>query len=65
MALTQSRIVVQIDDIDLGNIPDPLLGPLESQIEDPIEEGLEDIDLGGHTYTVTLTEGVVTIEGQP
>ena len=65
VALTQSRIVVQIDDVDLGNIPDPLLGPLESQIEDPIEDGLEDIDLGGHTYTVTLTEGLVTIEGQP
>lgn len=63
--LTQSRIVVRIDDVDIGNVPDLLLGPFESQAENPIEEGLDDFDLGGHTYTVTLTEGIVTIDGQP
>ena len=63
--LTRSVIFVHIDDVDIGNIPDLFIGPFESQAENPIDEGLEDVVLGGHTYTVTLTEGTVTIDGQP
>ncbi len=63
--LTQSKIVVHIDDVDIGNIPDPLLAPFEGLTDDPIEEGLEDIGLAGHTITVTLTEGSVRLDGQP
>ena len=63
--LTQSKVVAHIDDIDIGNLPDALHSWFEGQAENPIEEGLEDVDLGGHTYTVTLTEGAVTIDGQP
>jgi hypothetical protein len=63
--LTQSQIVAHIDDIDIGNIQDPFHSWFEGQAEDPIEEGLDDLGLGSHTYTVTLTEGSVTIDGEP
>ena len=63
--LTGSRVIVRIDDVDMGNIPDPLLRPFEGEAEDPIEEGLDDFGIAEHTYTLTLTEGSVLIEGQP
>jgi RND superfamily putative drug exporter len=53
-----------IDDIDLGNVPGPLLAALEDLAENPIEEALDDVDLN-HTYTMTYTEGEVRIDGQP
>ena len=63
--LTQSKIVAHIDDIDIGNLPDALHSWFEGQAENPIEAGLDDLGLGPHTYTVILTEGSVTIDGQP
>ena len=54
-----------IDDVDIGNIPDPLTSLFEGQADGPIEEGLDNLGLQPHTYTVTLTEGSVTINGQP
>ena len=63
--LTGNRLLIDIEDIDIGNVPDPLHLWFEGQLEDPIEEGLDNLGLEPHTYTVTLTEGSVTIEGQP
>ena len=63
--LRGNRLLTDIDDIDIGNVPDPLHLWFEGQLEDPIEEGLDNLGLEPHTYTVTLTEGSVTIEGQP
>ena len=63
--LTGNRLLIDIEDIDIGNVPDPLHLWLEGQLEDPIEEGLDNLDLEPHTYTITLTEGSVTVEGQP
>ena len=63
--LTGNRLLIDIEDIDIGNVPDPLHLWLEGQLEDPIEEGLDNLDLEPHTYMVILTEGSATVEGQP
>ncbi len=63
--LIGSRLLTDIEDVDMGNIPDPLTSWFEGQADGPIEEGLDNLGLEPHTYTVTLTEGMVTIEGQP
>ena len=63
--LRGNRLLIDIEDIDIGSVPDPLHLWLEGQLEDPIEEGLDNLGLEPHTYTVILTEGSVTIEGQP
>jgi len=62
VTLTGSHPVAEITDVDIGNIPDPLLAPFENLAD---EDALEQIDLDGHSYTVILTEGTVTIEGRP
>ncbi len=63
--LAGSRLLTVIEDVDMGNIPDPLHWWFDGQADGPIEEGLDDLGLEPHTYTVTLTEGSVTVEGQP
>ena len=63
--LTGNRLLIDNEDIDIGNVPDPLHLWLEGQLEDPIEEGLDNLDLEPHTYMVILTEGSATVEGQP
>ena len=63
--LTGNRLLIDIEDIDIGNVPDPLHLWLEGQLEDPIEEGLDNLGLEPHTYTVILTEGSATVEGVP
>ena len=63
--LSGNRLLTDIEDIDIGNVPDPLHLWLEGQLEDPIEEGLDNLGLEPHTYTVILTEGSVTVEGRP
>lgn len=64
MDLSGSTPVAQIDDIEIGNVPGFVTGAIESLVEDAIDEALEDIALK-HTYTPTLTEGQVQIDGQP
>ena len=63
--LRGNRLLTDIEDVDMGNIPDPLTSWFEGQADGPIEEGLDNLDLEPHTYTVILTEGSVTIEGVP
>ncbi len=63
--LIGSRLLTDIEDVDLGNVPDPLTSWFEGQADDPIEEGLDNLGLEPHTYTVILTEGSVTVEGRP
>ena len=65
VALSGNSLLVDIDDIDIGNVPDPLHLWLEGQFEDPVDEGLDNLDLEPHTYTLILTEGSATVEGQP
>ena len=63
--LRGDRLFVVIQDVDIGNIPGPFTSWFEGQADGPIEEGLDDLDLEPHTYTLILTEGSVTVEGQP
>lgn len=62
--LSGAHPVVDFDDIDIGNVPGFLLDPFEGLLEDAIEELLEEVDLD-HSYTATLTEGEVRIDGRP
>ena len=63
--LRGNRLFTDIEDVDIGNIPDPLTSWFDGSTDGPIEEGLDDLDLEPHTYTTTLTEGAVTIDGVP
>ncbi|MGB2695513.1 MAG: hypothetical protein WBD55_10030 [Dehalococcoidia bacterium] len=54
-----------VDDVEVGNVPGLFIGPLDGLVEDAIQEALNKIDLGAHTYTVTLTEGQAKIDGVP
>lgn len=63
--LRGNRLLTDIEDIDIGSVPDPLHLWFEGQLEDPIEEGLDNLGLEPHTYTVILTEGEIRIEGRP
>jgi RND superfamily putative drug exporter len=53
-----------ISDIDLGKVPGILAALWEGEAEDPINDALDQVDLG-HTYTVSYFEGAVRIDGQP
>ena len=57
---------IEIDDIDIGNVPDFLIDVTDAIIgvESDINGALDDITLK-HTYTATLTEGQVQIDGTP
>jgi len=62
--LNGGRPVVNFQDIELGNVPSFVLGPLESAVEDAIQELLDDITLD-HTYAPVLSEGQAQINGTP
>ena len=62
--LSSGHPVANFDDIEVGNVPGALLGPLESAVEDGIQELLDDVTLK-HTYTPILQEGGVVIQGVP
>jgi hypothetical protein len=59
-----AALKANVDDIEVGNLPGFMIGPLEGQVEDAIQEALDDIHLN-HTYTVTLTEGTAAVNGTP
>jgi hypothetical protein len=61
--LVDEHPAVHVDDIDLGNVPGPLVGTVEDLAEDPIEDVLG-VDLS-HEYVVAYTEGEVRIDGLP
>ena len=52
------------DDIEVGNVPGVVLSPLESIVEEAIQELLDDVTLK-HSYTATLQGGSATIQGAP
>jgi hypothetical protein len=63
--LVGDSLFTVIEDVDVGNVPDGLTSWFESQADGPIEEGLDNLGLEPHTYTIILTEGSATVEGQP
>lgn len=58
--------MTDIDDIDFGKVPGWLIDVTDAifGVENDIDEALEDITLK-HTYTATLSEGQVQIDGAP
>lgn len=62
--LTSGHPVVDFQDIEVGNVPGFILGPLEGVVEDAIQQLLDDITLE-HTYIPTLSEGQAQINGTP
>jgi hypothetical protein len=54
-----------VDDVEIGNLPGFMTGPIEGTVEDAIQSALDDIELDEHTYTVTLTAGQATVNGTP
>jgi len=62
--LTSGRLVVDFQDIEVGNVPGFVLGPLEGGVEDAIQELLDDITLE-HTYIPALSEGQAQVNGAP
>ena len=66
VALTGGAPKTEIDDIDFGNIPGWLIDVYDAFLptDGAINEALENITLK-HTYTPTLMEGQVRIDGTP
>ncbi len=66
MDLTGDAPKTDIDDIDFGKVPGWLIDVTDSifGVEGDINEALEDVTLK-HTYTATLSEGQVQIDGTP
>ncbi len=66
MDLTGDTPKTEIDDIEFGKVPGWLIDLTDAILgaEDDIDEALKDIELK-HTYTPTLTEGQVQIDGVP
>lgn len=66
MDLTGDAPKTEIDDIEFGRVPGWFVDTTDAIFgaEDDIDEALEDIELK-HTYTPTLTEGQVRIDGVP
>lgn len=62
--LTGDHPDLNFDDIEVGNVPGAVIGPFENLVEDALQEVLDDINLK-HSYTPTLQEGSVTIQGAP
>ena len=66
MDLTGDAPKIDVDDIDFGSIPGGIIDVYDALLPTAgaIDEALEDIELK-HTYTATLTEGQVRIDGVP
>ena len=66
MDLTGDAPRTVLDSIEFGSIPDVFLDVYDAILPttNSVDEAIEDIELK-HTYTPTLTEGVVRIDGEP
>jgi hypothetical protein len=64
MDLSGSEPMIEIDDLDVGNVPGPVANRVRDRIEDAVNDALADFDVEHH-YTVTFTEGLVTVAGTP
>lgn len=62
--VTSGHPVVDFQDIQVGNVPGFVLGPLEGVVEDAIQGLLDDITLD-HTYIPALSEGQAQVNGTP
>ena len=56
---------IEIDELEVGNLPGPLTGLVEGFIEALINDQEEELELPEHDYGITFGEGDITIGGQP
>jgi hypothetical protein len=62
--LSGDKPEASIDDIEVGNVPDFMMAPVEAIVDRAIDEGLSDLEID-HDYTLTLKEGSVELSGTP
>jgi hypothetical protein len=53
-----------VDDMEIGNVPDFLTGPIESAANSAIDDAFNDVNLE-HSYTPVLTPGQAQLDGTP
>ncbi len=56
--------VVEITEIEAGNLPGFVSDQVKNNVKDVINNRLDDLNLS-HNYSVTFTEGSVAVSGQP
>ena len=64
MTLTGAHPVANIDNIEVGNVPDFLVDVVKGLVESAIDDETAKVDLD-HPLTPTLTEGDAKIDGTP
>jgi len=64
MDLTGAHPVANVDNIEVGNVPDFLVDVVKGLVEDAIDEETGKVDLD-HPMTPTLTEGDAKLDGTP
>ncbi len=64
MDLTGAHPVANIDNIEVGNVPDFLVDVVKGLVEDTIDDETAEVDLA-HPMTPTLTEGDAKLDGTP
>ena len=64
MDLTGAHPVANIDDIEVGNVPDFLVDVVKGLVESAIDDETAKVDLD-HPMTPTLTEGDAKLDGTP
>ncbi len=64
LILTGTAADAEITDLEVGGLPGPLADLVEDFINNIIEDQTEDLGLD-HSFTLTFTEGAVTISGVP
>ena len=64
MDLTGAHPVANVDNIEVGNVPDFLVDVVKGLVEDAIDDETAKVDLD-HPLTPTLTEGDAKLDGTP
>lgn len=64
LVLTDEHAVANIDELEVGGLPTLLSEPIQSFVDDVIEDEAVDLVLQ-HDYELSFSEGSVTVSGQP
>lgn len=64
LILTGDHVEVDIDEVEVGGLPGPLNDPVQSFVDDVIEDETIDLELE-RDYQLAFSEGSVTVSEQP
>ena len=64
LILTGGEVKIDIDELEVGSLPGPLNDPLQSFVDDVIEDEAIDLELE-RDYQLAFSEGAVSVSGQP